>query len=92
MTTPLKEIEDSLTFLGSDEALKMLEADPYWPKWHSPWWHMLLLHEMGETKKIPQKTIDAFIKSMNKYPLKIFPIQPEDMPEGIDPYRGTPCH
>jgi hypothetical protein len=25
-------------------------------------------------------------------PLKIFPIQPGELPPGLDPYRGTPCH
>jgi len=31
-------------------------------------------------------------KSLNRIPLKIFPIHPKDMPEGVDPYRGSPCH
>lgn len=78
--------------LDSDQALASLQADPYWPKWDSPWWHMLLLYEMGETKKIPEKVIREFIRSLNRIPLKIFPIQPHETPPGVDPYRGSPCH
>lgn len=86
------EIKQSVDYLSSDLALKAVDADPYWPKWDSPWWHMLLLHEMGETRQIPKAMIGRYIASLNRIPLKIFPIQPEDMPEGIDPYRDTPCH
>jgi hypothetical protein len=53
---------------------------------------MLLLYEMGETKLIPEVMIERYVASLNRLPLKIFPIQPEDMPEGIDPFRDTPCH
>lgn len=87
-----KMIEHSVRYLQSDAAIKSVEADPYWPKWDSPWWHMLLLHEMEETHKIPERLMKAYIASLNRIPLKTFPIQPEDMPEGVDPYRGSPCH
>lgn len=86
------EIEHSLAYLASDAALVDVTRDAYWPKWHSPWWHMLCLHEMGETKRIPKRLIDAYVATLARIPLKIFPIQPADMPEGVDPYRGTPCH
>lgn len=86
------EIQQSVKYLSSPAAYECLEADPYWPKWDSPWWHMLLLHEMGETEQIPAATVEKFIASLNRIPLKIFPIHPGEMPEGVDPYRGTPCH
>lgn len=86
------EIQNSVDYLSSDLALKTVDADAYWPKWNAPWWHMLLLHEMGEAKRIPRITVERYIASLNRIPLKIFPIHPEDMPEGIDPYRGSPCH
>ncbi len=86
------ELEASLSYLASEQAVKSLEADAYWPKWDSPWWHMLLLHEMGETKRIPAQVIETCIASLNKMPVKIFPIHPTDMPAGVDPYRGSPCH
>ncbi|MGE0761890.1 MAG: hypothetical protein AB7N80_01300 [Bdellovibrionales bacterium] len=86
------EIQDSVRYLQSDAAVKSIQADPYWPKWHSPWWHMLLLYEMKETKRIPKKIVEELVNSLNRLPVKIFPIHPGEMPEGVDPYRGTPCH
>ncbi len=87
-----KEIQESVRYLESDLALNAIEVDPYWPKWDSPWWHMLLLHEMGETKRIPRKIIEAYVASLDRMPLKIFPIHDHEMPDGVDPYRGSPCH
>lgn len=86
------EIQNSVDYLSSDLALKTVDADAYWPKWNAPWWHMLLLHEMGEGKLIPRIMVERYVPSLNRMPLKVFPIHPEDMPEGIDPYRGSPCH
>lgn len=85
-------VEQSVRYLESEAALKSVEADPYWPKWDSPWWHMLLLHEMRETHRIPKRLMTAYVSSLNRIPLKIFPIHPQEMPEGVDPYRGSPCH
>lgn len=87
-----KERRASLDYLGSAEALHAIETDAYWPKWHGPWWHMLLLHEMGLTDQIPETMVRSFVASLNRIPIKHFPIHPEDLPEGVDPYRGTPCH
>jgi hypothetical protein len=86
------EIAQSVDYLSSVEAARSLDADSYWPKWHSPWWHMLLLHEMGHTRLIPASTIEQYIASLNRLPLKIFPFTPEDLPPGTDPYRGSACH
>jgi hypothetical protein len=86
------EVSDSVRYLASEAALNALEADAYWPKWDAPWWHMLLLHEMGRTSLIPAVAIEALVEALNRYPVKIFPIHPEDAPEGIDPQRGFPCH
>ncbi len=86
------EIQNSVNYLNSDQALKTVTADAYWPKWDSPWWHMLLLHEMRETHQIPEKIISAYISTLNRLPLKIFPILPDEMPADVDPYRGSPCH
>lgn len=86
------EIQQSVDYLNSDAALKTIAADAYWPKWNSPWWHMLLLHEMGETHQIPETIVEAYVASLNRIPLKIFPIHAHEMPEGVDPYRGSPCH
>jgi len=86
------EIQNSINYLKSDLAMKTVKADAYWPKWNSPWWHMLLLHEMGETHQIPESIVESYVASLNRIPLKIFPIHQHEMPEGVDPYRGSPCH
>jgi hypothetical protein len=87
-----QELEASLRYLKSDKAIKSLQQDPYWPKWDSTWWHMLLLHEMGYTKEIPDNIVVGYVEAINKMPLKIFPIQKEDMPPDVDPFRGSSCH
>lgn len=84
-------IADSVGYLGSDAALRSLEADVYWPKWDSPWWHMLLLHERGEAKRIPDRVVAKMVDRLNALPLKIFPIRPEDA-LGADPWRDSTCH
>ncbi len=87
-----KSLEESVRYLSSDVALKTVATDAYWPKWNSPWWHMLLLHEMGASDLIPKNLVEAYVISLNKIQLKIFPIHPHEIPEGVDPYRGSPCH
>ena len=84
-------IAASLDYLGSAEGVAALEASPYWPKWDQPWWHMLLLHEMGETARIPAVAIHGLIDSLNRTPIKIFPIHPGEMPDDADPWH-TACH
>lgn len=85
------EIQASIKYLRSRQAFESLAADPYWPKWNSPWWHMLLLHEMGETRRIPEACVAEHVKALNRLPVKIFPIR-EHLPSGIDPFRDVPCH
>ena len=88
----LQNIEKSIAYLKSDEASRSLEADNYWPKWHSPWWHMLLLHEMGETALIPEAIVEKYLASLNRFPLKHFPFTANELPPGVEPYRASPCH
>src|SRR5262245_26724747 len=87
-----QEVSSSVRYLASRAALQSLKADPYWPKWDAPWWHMLLLHEMGKTSLIPAVAIEGLVEALDRYPVKIFPIHPGDMPQGVDPHRGCPCH
>jgi hypothetical protein len=91
---PIEEelIAGSVRYLGSDAAARSVEADTYWPKWDSPWWHMLLLYELGEARRIPPRIVEGMVDGLNALPLHIFPIQPEDTPVGVDPYRGSSCH
>lgn len=86
------EIDASIRYLQSDEAIMTIREDAYWPKWNAPYWHMLLLKEMGQVSKIPEKMIREWIAKLNKIPLKIFQINPEDFPSGLDPFRDSPCH
>lgn len=86
------EIAASVHYLGSHEAIDRLAADPYWPKWDAPWWHMLLLHEMGHAALIPEIAVGALISAFRDYPLKLFPIRAGELPDDVDPHRGYPCH
>lgn len=82
----------SLDYLVSPEALDSIKIDPYWPKWDSPWWHMMLLHEMGLTKSIPSEAINWILDFMEQHYLKSFPFKEEDVPAGLDPLSNIACH
>ncbi|WP_434391340.1 hypothetical protein [Melittangium boletus] len=83
-------VADSAAYLGSEAALHGIERDPYWPKWNSPWWHMLLLHELGEARQIPARTASAMAARMDRL-LHLFPVHPGDAP-GADTQRDGACH
>lgn len=85
-------IDHSLRYLASADALDSIAADTYWPKWDSPWWHMVLLHEIGEARRIPERIALAMVDGLNALPIRIFPIHPEDSPIGSDPHRDSSCH
>ena len=86
------KIARSIEFLGSSKALRSFEAHCYWPKWNGPWWHMLLLHEMGETTRIPEIAITHLIESLNRLPIKTFPIPPDELPQEKDLALQSACH
>jgi hypothetical protein len=86
------QMSRSVAYLGSAEALRSLEVNCYWPKWHAPWWHMLLLHEMGETTRIPEVAITHLIASIKRMPLQIFPIHAHELPDGVRLDLDTACH
>lgn len=85
-------IEHSVRYLESDAALASIAADTYWPKWDSPWWHMVLLHEIGEAGRIPARVAVAMAGGLNALPIRIFPIRDEDWPPGSDRGRDSNCH
>ena len=87
-----RDVATSVQYLASETAIDCLAADSYWPKWDAPWWHMLLLHEMGHAALIPHVAIEKLVEALHRYPLKIFPIHPGELPADIDPHRGYPCH
>ncbi|MEK6624432.1 MAG: hypothetical protein AABY86_05670, partial [Bdellovibrionota bacterium] len=85
-------LRKTLAYLSSPIAVQSLERDPYWPKWDGPWWHMLLLHEMGLVKVIPSTIIAKMVEILKEHYLTVFPIKQEEVPAGIDPYRQLACH
>ncbi|MEJ7596675.1 MAG: hypothetical protein WKG01_02095 [Kofleriaceae bacterium] len=85
-------IEDEVRYLASDAALASLATDAYWPKWRSPWWSMLLLHELGETARIPAPPIAAMVEALAALPIHTFPLRDEDWPPGLDKFRASSCH
>ncbi len=86
------QILQSVGYLDSDEAVDSLYADPYWPKWDSPWWHMTVLFEMGLADKIPDRALDAFQAAARKHYIDVFPLKEEEIPTGCDPSRHICCH
>lgn len=85
-------VEASLRYLSSDEALRSLRADPYWPKWDSSWWHLFLLHEMGLANRIPPAAARAMVEALNRHYIREFPIDAGIAPKGTDAYLVVPCH
>ena len=69
-------VQSSLDYLASGRACDSLARDAYWPKWDSPWWHMLLLHEMGLGRSIPERAVQAMVAALERSPVKTFPIPP----------------
>jgi len=88
----LAALDASVAYLGSDAALASLAADSYWPKWDSPWWHMMVLWELGEARRIPERTVRAMVAALDALPLHTFPLRPEDWPPGLDHARHASCH
>jgi len=84
-------IDDSIRYLKSEAALRSSVADTYWPKWHSPWWHITLLHEMGLAEQIPQTAVAQLVQQLQARPLTIFPIHFKDVPPGVDA-SCSHCH
>src|SRR5579883_765249 len=82
----------STRYLDSDEARASLARDPYWPKWHSPWWHMTLLWELGDARLIPKTIVAAMVAKLKTHYLPFFPTNQAAVPAGTDLYRDVACH
>lgn len=83
-------IAHSVAYLASDAALESIAVDPYWPKWDSPWWHMLLLLELGEARAIPGPAAAAMTAGIDRL-LHTFPIGAAAT-AGLDSSRDLACH
>lgn len=82
----------SAAYLTSKKAKDSLAADPYWPKWDSPWWHMTLLWELGRADAIPKEAAEAMLAAIEAKYVKYFPNPREPLPEGKDYHRDGLCH
>lgn len=85
-------VQSTATYLASPEALASVAQEPYWPKWDSPWWHMLLLHELGLAHRIPEAMAQAMATALRTHYLPSFPLLESELPPGTDPYRQILCH
>lgn len=85
-------LQASIEYLQSDEMRRSFDVDPYWPKWDSPWWHMTLMWQLGEARRIPKEAVERWVIAMNTRYLRIFPFTEEEVPEGVDPLFDVMCH
>ena len=85
-------LADSRAYLRSDLATASLAKSCYWPKWDSPWWHVLALIEAGHVEQIPKATLLAIYAACQHDLLPFFPTSPEQLPPGTDPRIAIPCH
>jgi hypothetical protein len=76
-------IESTLAYLESDLALASLADDIYQPKWDSPWWHALLLFELGNADQIPRPIIDVIAAGLDAAPRAL---------DADDSQGFVPCH
>ena len=85
-------IEQAAAYLASDAAIAAITQESYWPKWDGPWWQMVLLWELGEAARLPQRAARAMVDGLNALPMHLFPIRESDWPGGVERARGASCH
>lgn len=85
-------IQSSIDFLASEEAKNSVLREPYWPKWNSPWWHALLLEEMGLANAIPSGFVEHYAAVVDQHYLHFFPFTEEEVPAGASPIFNIACH
>ena len=83
--------EETKVYLESPAAHESLAADPYWPKWDSPWWRLVILLELGRSDVAPRAVVDALSKSIARHYLTTFPFKLDEIPAGKDPQREILC-
>ncbi len=88
----IRAVDSSVSYLDSAEAAGAAAKDPYWPKWHSPWWHALLLDELGLATRIPVTFVEQYAEVIDKHYLHFFPLKEEEIPRGFDPALNVACH
>lgn len=83
---------ETLDFLNSPAAQEMVSVDPYWPKWNSPWWQVLLLRELELTTLIPARFWSFYRERVMAHYLPFFPLRESEVPAGKDPVFNVVCH
>lgn len=92
-TSPFNEaLAETLSYLCSPAALASIEADPYWPKWESPWWRVLLLVELGCANLVPREIVYAFSNALVTHYLRSFPFTLEEIPASKTSQQHVLCH
>ncbi len=85
----LSPVSATVKYLASPEAVQSIEANLYWPKWNSPWWHLATLFEMGLSHLIPPGVASRLAVALREQNLPLF-FQAE-LPHDRDPKTDTPC-
>jgi len=85
-------VVDSVAYLQSPQAAQALALDPYWPKWQAPWWHALLLFELGLAAQIPRDFLQKYARLVDSHYLHFFPFEEHEVPEHLDPFSHVACH
>lgn len=85
-------LAETLAMLSGPSAAADVRARWYWPKWNSPWWRMLLLHELGLSARVPRTIADALASAIDAGCLHFFPLRQEEIPPGTDTWRQVACH
>ncbi len=86
------DVEALARDLASDATRESLAHDPYWPKWATPWWKLLLLRELGLLDRAPASAVDALGGAVAEKYLTSFPFTIDQVPPGADPHRDIVCH
>jgi hypothetical protein len=85
-------LAETVAALSAPEARESIAADPYWPKWDSPWWRMTALFELGLAREIPVPAVEAMVSALRTHYLPFLPLAAEELPPGADPHRHVSCH
>jgi hypothetical protein len=85
-------IAASAAYLRSPAARASVERDPYWPKWDSPWWHVLALEEVGALGAVPQELARALLERVARFYVPFFPRDAAELPPGKSILRHVLCH
>jgi hypothetical protein len=84
-------VAQSLAYLRSDAARASIARDPYWPKWDSPWWHVLALREAGQPELVPREVLVELVAAATRHYLPFFPRPPELLPPGKSARTDVMC-